>query len=157
MRSFLIFTSSLLLSVCVFAFPKTVQVSGAFHSKRGTTENVVINLTLKKQSATKAKYSGRASLSDNLMAQDQTVTLTINTAKGKTEGLLNLMDGYMAFDTKVAYTLNLNEQWQLQYSEYHDEPQMPCNPINDNFCHPGQQMPQLTDTGLLNLTVVQAQ
>jgi hypothetical protein len=157
MRSVLLFASSLFLSLSVFALPKTVRLNGTLLSRSSDSVDVEVVLTLKKETATKAKYVGQVNFNNLLQTPNDRIELNMNLAKGKSNGVIDLMEGYIAFDSKASYAMTVGQQLQLQYGEYHSMPEPPCNPLQDNFCHPGQQMPQLTDTGVLNLTVIQAQ
>ena len=157
MRS-LFFAVSFIATVSAFALPKTVTLTGALQSRRGTTDEVQVELTLKKESATKAKYVGHVHFT-NILAQNESIELNMNLAKSKSDGVINLFDGYVAFDSKAVYTMEVGQQLQLQYSEYHEDHMAPpCIPVQNNWCRPGgNDLPSLTDTGVLNLTVSQAQ
>lgn len=153
------FLTGFILSLSVYALPQKVQLTGSFNSRNGFGTDVVIDLTLKKQSGTKAQYKGIITYVGQILGDRQAIEMTINSSsKPKTVGVANTYDGYFAFNTKTAYTLELNQQIQMAYSEYRrdDTPDF-CNPIQDNFCRPGSRPPMMVDRGQINLTVVQVQ
>ncbi len=157
MRS-LIFSIALLTAVSVFALPQKVHLMGTLQSRSGHSSQVHVDLTLKSESATKAKYTGRANLG-HVLADNERITLTMNLSKGKSEGVVELYDGHLAFDAKAVYAMEVGQQLQLKYGEYRREHSFepPCNPVNSGWCFPGNDLPRLVDHGTLNLTVVDAQ
>jgi len=156
MRSLITLLVSSLTAVSVFALPQKVHLMGTLQSRSGHQSHVHVDLVLKSESTTKAKYTGRANLG-YVLADNERISLTMNLAKGKSEGVVELYDGHLAFDSKAVYTMEVGQQLQLKYAEYRrDHLTPPCHPM-DSWCRPGNDLPRLVDQGVLNLTVVDAQ
>lgn len=156
MKQVSLFLTSLILSTVAFALPQTVQMTGSFQSRHGGAYDVTVSLKLKKESNQKATYKGTMTFVGQVLNQTQGMEFTMNAAKNKSSGTVNTYDGYIAFDSKSAYNLEIGQQLQLGYSEFvRQQDNGFCNPIQDNFCHPGQLPDRLADEGVLTLTVVQ--
>ncbi len=155
MKQVSLFLTGLILSTVAFALPQTVQMTGSFQSRHGGAYEVTVNLKLKKEVNQKATYKGTMTFVGQILNQTQGMELTMNAAKNKSAGTVNTYNGYIAFDSKSAYNLDLGQQLQLGYSEFVREQDNFCNPIHDNFCHPGNMPDRLADEGVLTLTVVQ--
>lgn len=146
----------MLSSVSAFALPQTVRLTGTLQSRSGYRSEVSVELKLKSESTSKAKYIGRADLG-HVLANNERISLTMNLAKGKSEGVVELHDGHITFDSKVIYKMEPGQQLQLKYAEYRgDHFSPPCHPM-DTWCRPGNDLPRLVDQGVLNLTVVDSQ
>ena len=142
-----------LFSTVAFAFPQNAQLSGNFKFQKNTAATpIVIDLVLRKESSSKAKYKGTATYKVGSKTYKRPIDLEIDFKDSETTGTINLGFDYINLEGPVL-TLTTGSAVSLRMAYYQDGGEWCHGNWENEVCH--DRPDRLVDTGILNATVQQ--